>query len=67
MQKIAGIALLAIGVILLVMGLNAADSFSSEVSEAFRGTPTDRSIWMIIGGAAVGVGGLGLLLFGRSK
>lgn len=67
MQKIAGIALLAVGVILLVMGLNAADSFSSEVSEAFRGTPTDRSVWMIIGGAAAGIGGLGLLLFGRSK
>lgn len=67
MTKIAGIALLAVGVILLVMGLNASDSFSSEVSEAFRGTPTDRSIWMILGGAAAGAGGLGLLFFGRSK
>ena len=67
MNKIVGAALLAVGVLLLVMGINASDSFSSEVSEAVRGTPTDRSIWLLVGGGVMGVVGLGLLLLGRPK
>jgi hypothetical protein len=67
MNKIVGAALLAVGVLLLVMGINASDSFSSEVSEAVRGTPTDRSIWLLVGGGVMGVVGLGLLLIGRPK
>ncbi|HEX7897294.1 MAG TPA: DUF3185 family protein [Planctomycetota bacterium] len=67
MNKIVGAALLAVGVLLLVMGINASESFSSEVSEAVRGTPTDRSIWLLVGGGVMGVVGLGLLLLGRPK
>ena len=67
MNKIVGVALLAVGVLLLVMGINASESFSSEVSEAVRGTPTDRSIWLLVGGGVMGVVGLGLLLLGRPK
>ena len=67
MNKIVGVALLVVGVVLLVMGINAANSFSSEVSEAFRGTPTDRSIWLLVGGGVLGVAGLGALLLGRPK
>lgn len=67
MNKIVGAALLAVGVLLLVMGFNASESFGSEVSEAVRGTPTDRSIWLLVGGGVMGVVGLGMLLLGRSK
>ena len=67
MNKIIGAALLAVGVLLLVMGINASESLSSEVSEAVRGTPTDRSIWLMVGGGVMGVAGLGLLLLGRPK
>lgn len=67
MNKIVGAALLAVGVLLLIMGFNASESFSSEVSEAVRGTPTDRSIWFLVGGGVMGVVGLGMLLMGRSK
>jgi hypothetical protein len=63
MNKAVGIALLVVGVILLVWGLNAQGSFGSEVSKTFTGHPTDRAMWLIIGGAASGVTGLGLLLF----
>lgn len=59
-RRAIGIALLVGGVILLFFGLNAADSFASEVSEAFTGSPTDRSMWMIVLGAASAVAGLAM-------
>jgi hypothetical protein len=48
MTKIPSIALLAAGIILLVYGLDASNSFSSSVSQAVSGTPTDKSIWLIV-------------------
>lgn len=63
MSRIPFLAFLVIGVILLVYGINAANSVSSSVTQAVSGTPTDRSIWLIILGA-VGIvaGGFGLIL-----
>ncbi len=59
MQRVIGIALVAVGVILLVMGVMAADSLASDISRFFTGTPTDRSVWLLIGGvASLIVGGL---------
>jgi len=63
MNKAIGIALLVVGVILLVWGINASESVGSQISETFTGKPTDKSIWMIIGGVVSGITGLGLLLF----
>jgi hypothetical protein len=63
MNKVFGVALLVVGVILLVWGLNAEGSFGSEVSKTFTGHPTDKAMWLILGGAASGLSGLGLLLF----
>ena len=57
-NKAIGIALLVVGVVLLIFGLNASDSLCSEVKEAFTGNPTDRSIWLIVGGSLLGVLGL---------
>ena len=62
MSKPLSLALVAIGVVLLVLGANASESFSSEVSEFFSGSPTDKAIWLLIGGlAALIIGGAGLL------
>jgi hypothetical protein len=60
-----GIALLAVGIILALFGLSASQSFGSDVSRFFTGTPTDKSMWMLIAGAALAVVGLFLML-GRS-
>jgi hypothetical protein len=61
MTKIPAIALLIVGVILLVYGLNASNSFSSSVSQAVSGTPTDKSIWLIaVGVIGIVAGGVGL-------
>ena len=48
MSKIPSIAFFAAGIILLVYGLNASNSFSSSVTQAVSGTPTDKSIWLIV-------------------
>jgi len=48
------------GAVLLVMGLMAMDSIGSDISRFFTGTPTDKSVWMFVGGLvliAIGVSG----------
>jgi divalent metal cation (Fe/Co/Zn/Cd) transporter len=61
MNLAISVALLVVGIILLIMGFNATQSVGSEISEAVRGTPTNRSIWLIVGGAAAAIiGAVGL-------
>ena len=60
MNKALSIALLAGGIVLIVIGVNATKSFSSDVSRFFTGSPTDKAVWMLVGGivaAAVGLFG----------
>jgi len=65
--RLIGILLLVAGIVLLVMGLRAMDSFGSQFHEFFTGSPTDRAVWMTIGGIAALVVGSGLALVpGRS-
>ena len=62
MNKTVSLALLVGGVILTVIGISATNSFSSDVSRFFTGSPTDKAVWMLIGGiAAVIVGLLGTM------
>jgi hypothetical protein len=61
MNKVIYIALLVAGVVLIVYGISASNSLSSDFSRFFTGSPTDKSIWLLIGGvvaAIVGAGGL---------
>jgi len=58
MNKIVSLALLVGGVVLIVIGINATNSFSSDVSRFFTGSPTDKAVWMLIGGAVAAVIGL---------
>lgn len=60
MRAIA-IAVLAGGIILLILGINAYNSSSSDISRFFTGSATDKSVWMLVGGGVatlLGVGGL---------
>lgn len=52
MHKVLGIVFLAIGVVLLIFGISSADSLASDVSRFFTGEPTDRAMWLLIGGVA---------------
>jgi len=65
MNNIVGLAVFALGVVLLIFGFNESQSFSSEVSRTFTGNPTDRSMWLIVGGAVAVIVGLVLAVKGR--
>ncbi len=67
-RRSLGIALLVGGAILLAFGLDASNSFSSDVTEAFTGSPSDRTMWMIVLGSATAVAGLFMAMVpGRSR
>jgi len=61
MNKIISLALLVGGIVLMVVGINATNSFSSDVSRFFTGSPTDKAVWMLIGGIVAALVGLTML------
>jgi uncharacterized membrane protein len=58
--RIVGIVLLVLGIILFIFGLNASDSVADQMSEFFTGRFTETTMWYLIGGVVLMVGG-GLL------
>lgn len=58
MNKAVSIALLVGGAILMIIGISATNSFSSDVSRFFTGSPTDKAVWMLVGGAVAVIVGL---------
>ena len=58
MNRGMSVALLVAGVLLLGFGISASQSMHSDVSRLFTGSPTDKAIWLIIGGVIMGIIGL---------
>jgi hypothetical protein len=58
MNKPLSLVLLVAGVVLIVYGVSASNSLGSDFSRFFTGSPTDKSIWLLIGGIALSVTGL---------
>lgn len=58
MNKAVSLALLAGGILLLIFGVSATRSFSSDISRFFTGAPTDKAIWMLIGGTVLSIVGV---------
>jgi hypothetical protein len=67
MNNIVGLAIFAVGIVLLVFGFNASHSFGSDVSRFFTGNPTDKSIWFLVGGAAAVIVGLAVAIRGGRR
>ena len=62
MNKLIWLVVLAGGIVLMIYGISASESFTSDVSRFFTGSPTDKAIWMTIGGiAAIIIGLFGML------
>ncbi len=66
MKTIISLVLLVGGILLIIFGINASESLGSDISRFFNGAPTDKAIWMLIGGSVVSIAGLSGLAF-RSK
>lgn len=67
MNKPASLALLVIGVILIIYGVAASDSIGSGFSRLFTGAPTDKTIWLLVGGIAAAVAGFFGLMSGSKS
>ncbi|MGD0591967.1 MAG: DUF3185 family protein [Bacteroidota bacterium] len=65
MTKAVSLAVLAGGILLLIFGINAYNSSSSDISRFFTGSATDKSVWMLVGGVVAIV--LGLVGFLRGS
>jgi len=66
MNKAFSFALIVVGAVLLIYGINASESIGSDISRLFTGSPTDEAVWLTLGGIvalALGIGGLAM----RSK
>lgn len=67
LNRLASTLFILAGIVLIIFGISAMDSFGSDVSRFFTGTPTDKSVWMLIGGlVSLAIGGSGVLL-GRKR
>ena len=58
MNRPLSLALLAGGILLIIFGVNASNSLGSDISRFFTGSPTDKAIWMMVGGVVAAVVGL---------
>jgi len=67
MNRIVGIAVLIVGLVLLVWGLNASDSVGSGISRLFTGSPTDKTIYLLVGGGLLVAVGLGSVFYPGRK
>ncbi len=59
------ILFLIVGVVLMVFGVRATDSVASSFSEFFTGNPTDRAMWLLLGGIVCLI--VGAVMLGRGR
>ena len=58
MGRSLSIAFFVVGIVLIVMGMSALDSFSSDISRFFTGSPTNKAVWLLIGGIILTIVGM---------
>ena len=68
MNRGISVAILAVGIVLIVMGLSALDSFRSELSRIFTGATTNKAAWLSTGGIVLTiVGGSDIFRIQKAK
>lgn len=60
---------MVVGIVLIIIGVNASRSLADNLSTMFRGRLTEHTMWYIFGGIASAVVGLLLMMgvFGRTR
>jgi len=64
-KNMIAIAMLVAGIGLLIWGFNMSQAFDSKVSRFLSGSPTDKAMWTMIGGAVLAAAGAFQLFVGR--
>ena len=67
MYKAFSLSLLVAGVALVIYGIGASRSLQSDISRFFTGSPTDKAMWMLIGGGVLLIVGTAGLLRGSKS
>jgi len=67
MNRLVSLVLLVAGIILIISGVAASDSLGSSFSRFFTGNPTDKTIWLLLGGLVAAIIGAGGLLTGSKN
>lgn len=57
-EKLVGLILLVVGLILLYFGYQSSQSVGDQISETMTGRFTDETTWFLVGGAAATVAGI---------
>jgi len=66
-NSILGLMIFIIGIVLLGFGINSTLAITEKVIEGVSGRYSDNTMWFILGGIAMIVGGGALALLGRSN
>lgn len=64
-SQMLGIACLALGAVLLVVGYNSSQAPLDQVANVVTGRYTDSTMWYLLAGAVALVGGVALTFAGR--
>ena len=67
MIKAIGLALVAAGIVLIVLGVSESNSISSSFSRTFTGTPNNKTLWMMGSGIVSLIIGAGMAFIGPGK
>jgi hypothetical protein len=67
MNRMAGIIVLVVGIVLVGWGLNSSDSLGSRISRVFSDTPTDRTIYLVVGGALMTAAGASMIWYPKRR
>lgn len=61
MNRTISLVIFVVGIALIIYGIGASNSFSSDFSRIFTGSPTQKTIVLLCGGAVfAALGGYGL-------
>ncbi len=63
-MRILGFVIAAVGLVILIFGINSSQAVVEKVVEGVSGRYTEHTMWYIIGGAAMLLGGGALSLCG---
>ncbi len=65
-NRVIGLVILVVGIVLLGFGINASQAFTEKVMENVVGRYTEHTMWYIIGGIAMIIGGGALAFMSRN-